>query len=216
MPTRRGLVYTASAERYADEFAGVGVRAAAYHAGMRAADRESVHERFQAHEADVVVATSALGMGIDTPDVRFVVHVSAPDSLDSYYQQVGRAGRDGEPARITLHYCAEDLHVQRFLTTAHAPDETLVAVAGALAGAPAPMRLRELPVDASAATRPRAASLLRGRHRRGAAGRGRAVRPHRRRPPPRLGARRGDVRRARPRHRPPRLGRLPHPRHSAR
>ena len=71
----------------------------AYHAGMRAGDRERVHEDFLSDALDVVVATSAFGMGIDKPDVRFVVHASAPESLDTYYQQIGRAGRDGEPAQ---------------------------------------------------------------------------------------------------------------------
>jgi ATP-dependent DNA helicase RecQ len=83
--TRRGLMYVASrtdAEFYADELAQCGVGVAAYHAGMKAADRERVHEQFLADELDVVVATSAFGMGIDKPNVRFVVHASVPESLD--------------------------------------------------------------------------------------------------------------------------------------
>jgi ATP-dependent DNA helicase RecQ len=110
--TRRGLVYVASrkdTEFYADELARSGVTVAAYHAGMKAADRERVHEQFLADELDVVVATSAFGMGIDKPDVRFVAHASVPESLDSYYQQIGRAGRDGQPAEITLFYRPEGL-----------------------------------------------------------------------------------------------------------
>ncbi|GGP77720.1 RecQ family ATP-dependent DNA helicase [Saccharothrix coeruleofusca] len=162
---RRGLVYTASrkdTEFYAGELTEAGVRAAAYHAGMRAADRERVHQRFLADELDVVVATSAFGMGIDKPDVRFVVHTSVPESLDSYYQQVGRAGRDGEPATIRLFYRPEDLHLQKFLTATRAPVEALSQVARALLARRAPVRPRGLKdeVAVSPAQRTRAVNLL--------------------------------------------------------
>jgi ATP-dependent DNA helicase RecQ len=161
----RGLVYVATrkdAERYAEELAGEGIAVAAYHAGMRGADRESVHERFLDDELDVVVATSAFGMGIDKPDVRFVVHASAPESLDSYYQQIGRAGRDGEPAAIVLCYRPEDLNLQRFLTGSKAPEDVLAKVAGALGRHDEPVRPAELKdeVDGSAARRTRAVNLL--------------------------------------------------------
>jgi ATP-dependent DNA helicase RecQ len=112
-----GLVYTAtrkSAEQYATALAELGIDAAAYHAGMRAADREDVHARFMADRLDVVVATSAFGMGIDKADVRFVLHAEVADSLDSYYQEVGRAGRDGEPAVAALYYRTEDLGLRTF------------------------------------------------------------------------------------------------------
>jgi ATP-dependent DNA helicase RecQ len=161
----RGLVYVATrkdAERYAEELAAGGMSVAAYHAGMRAADRESVHERFLDDELDVVVATSAFGMGIDKPDVRFVVHASAPESLDSYYQQVGRAGRDGEPAAIVLCYRPEDLNLQRFLTGSKAPVDVLEKVAGLLARHDGPVGPDELKaeVDAPAVRRTRAINLL--------------------------------------------------------
>jgi ATP-dependent DNA helicase RecQ len=126
-----GLVYVAS-RRDAEEYAARLDRAAAYHAGMKAADRERVHQDFLAGDLDVVVATSAFGMGIDKPDVRFVVHASVPDSLDSYYQQIGRAGRDDEPADITLCYRPEDLSLQRFLTAHRVREDTLREVATAL------------------------------------------------------------------------------------
>jgi ATP-dependent DNA helicase RecQ len=163
--TRRGLVYTASrkeAEYYAGELVALGIRVAAYHAGMRAADRERVHEEFLADELDVVVATSAFGMGIDKPDVRFVLHASAQESLDSYYQQVGRAGRDGAPADVMLFYRPEDLHLQTFLTASAAPAEVLVEVARALENAPEPLRPAELAQDVGAppARRTRAVNLL--------------------------------------------------------
>ncbi|WP_307849406.1 RecQ family ATP-dependent DNA helicase [Qaidamihabitans albus] len=117
---RPGLLYAASrkdTERYARELAERGVRAAAFHAGLDRAERKRVHERFLAGELDVVAATSAFGMGIDKPNVRFVAHASVPESLDSYYQQIGRAGRDGERADAVLFYRPQDLSLQRFLTS---------------------------------------------------------------------------------------------------
>ena len=158
-----GLVYVASrkdAEAYAADLGAAGLRAAHYHAGMRAADRTEVHETFLADGYDVVVATSAFGMGIDKPDVRFVVHASAPESLDAYYQQIGRAGRDGEPAECVLFYRPEDLHLQTFLTASRAPEETLREVAMALAAASAPLRAATIDVGGSAASRTRALNLL--------------------------------------------------------
>jgi len=162
--THRGLVYVATrkdTDLYADELVRLGVRAAAYHAGMRAADRHGVHERFMADELDVVVATSAFGMGIDKPDVRFVVHGSAPESLDSYYQQIGRAGRDGEPASVVLFYRPEDLSLQKFLTAAK-PPASLASVVRVLGEHDEPVRPAELDdeVDASPAQRTRAVNLL--------------------------------------------------------
>jgi ATP-dependent DNA helicase RecQ len=161
---RYGLVYTASrkdTDRYADVLADAGVRVAGYHAGMKAADRERVYQMFMAGDVDVVVATSAFGMGIDKPDVRFVVHASAVDSLDTYYQQIGRAGRDGEAATITLCYRPEDLHLQRFLTSSKAPEEALRQVAHALDEHPEPARPADLTApDVSSAQRTRAINLL--------------------------------------------------------
>jgi ATP-dependent DNA helicase RecQ len=137
---RTGLVYVASrrdTDDVADELIRSGVRAAAYHAGMKAADRERVHQDFLAGELDVVVATSAFGMGIDKPDVRFVLHGSVPDSLDAYYQQVGRAGRDGDPAEIILYYRPEDLGLQRFLTSTAAPEDAVREIVAAVTAGPA-------------------------------------------------------------------------------
>src|SRR5690606_19761335 len=72
-------------------------------------------EQFMSGEADVVVATTAFGMGIDKPDVRFVLHGDIAESLDGYYQEIGRAGRDGEPARVVLFHHPADLALRRFL-----------------------------------------------------------------------------------------------------
>jgi ATP-dependent DNA helicase RecQ len=112
-----GLVYARTrraAESYAELVAAEGKRAAVYHAGRRAADRRDVHRRWLEGDLDVVCATSAFGLGIDKPDVRFVVHAQVPESVDTYYQEVGRAGRDGQPAEAVLLYRPEDLALGRF------------------------------------------------------------------------------------------------------
>lgn len=130
-----GIVYTATraeAERMAADLAARGLRAAPYHAGLRAGDRRRTHEDFLAGALDVVAATTAFGMGIDKPDVRFVLHARIPESLDAYYQEIGRAGRDGEPALAMLAYRAEDLGLRRFFTAGRADPEVLSQVAGAV------------------------------------------------------------------------------------
>jgi ATP-dependent DNA helicase RecQ len=134
-PARVGLVYCATrkdTDAYTAELSARGVRAAAYHAGMKGADRDDVHERFLGGGLEVVVATSAFGMGIDKPDVRFVLHAASPASLDSYYQEIGRAGRDGEPAEVLLLHHVKDLNLQRFLTARRPKPAALHAVLDAL------------------------------------------------------------------------------------
>ena len=115
-----GIVYVATraeAEELAEELRVAGRNAAGYHGAMPAAERELVQERFSAEEdtAMVVVATIAFGMGIDVPHVRFVVHAQPPESLDSYYQELGRAGRDGQPSQAILVRSVEETSGRRFL-----------------------------------------------------------------------------------------------------
>ena len=130
-----GLLYVSTrraTEEYAAELSERGLRAEAYHSGRKARERESVHERFLANELDVVVATTAFGMGIDKPDVHFVIHADIPDSLDSYYQEIGRSGRDGEPALAVLHYRSEDLGLQRFFAARAFDEDDVEAVYNAV------------------------------------------------------------------------------------
>ncbi|MEN3265645.1 RecQ family ATP-dependent DNA helicase [Pseudonocardia sp.] len=130
-----GLLYCATRKdtvAYAGALAERGVAAAAYHAGLRRARRDEVHEQFMNGAMDVVVATSAFGMGIDKPDVRFVLHAASPASLDAYYQEIGRGGRDGDPAVAELHHHAHDLNLQRFLTARRPKPDALRAALSAL------------------------------------------------------------------------------------
>ena len=124
-----GIVYVRTrkaTEAYAADLAAAGLAAAAYHAGLGKRVREAVQEDFMAGRVDVMVATSAFGMGVDKPDIRFVVHAHAPESPDSYYQEVGRAGRDRAPAVGVLYFRPEDLSLARFFTAAR-PDPADVA-----------------------------------------------------------------------------------------
>ena len=113
-----GIVYCLSRKRteeVAGRLAAAGVPAAAYHAGLPASERDRVQTAFAHDDIDVVVATVAFGLGIDKPDVRFVCHYDLPKNLESYYQETGRAGRDGLPADALLLFSLGDAAVARSL-----------------------------------------------------------------------------------------------------
>ncbi|MFP5252523.1 MAG: RecQ family ATP-dependent DNA helicase [Actinomycetes bacterium] len=115
----QGIVYCRtrrSAETLAGELGSRGHRSAVYHAGLSKRRRDEAYAAFMSDDVEVMVATSAFGMGIDKPDIRYVVHAEVPESPDTYYQEVGRAGRDGEAATGTLVYRPEDLTLGRFFS----------------------------------------------------------------------------------------------------
>ncbi len=127
--TRRpAIVYTPTrkeAEALAEELSSIDT-AAAYHAGLSAADREAVQRRFLAGEVSITVATIAFGMGIDKADIRTVVHTALPGSVESYYQDIGRAGRDGLPSRAILLHSFFDRRTHNFFLDRDYPDPAVI------------------------------------------------------------------------------------------
>jgi DNA topoisomerase-3 len=123
---RPAIVYAATRKSAEDVARVLGARrAAAYHAGMDAAERDRVQTAFLAGELEVIVATTAFGMGIDKADVRTIVHAALPGSLEGYYQEIGRAGRDGAPsAAVLLHLPMSTGRPTRSSTSATTPIPT--------------------------------------------------------------------------------------------
>jgi ATP-dependent DNA helicase RecQ len=139
---RPAIVYAASrkqADELAQQFA-AHFPSAAYHAGLDPATRERVQRGFLAGEVDVVVATIAFGMGVDKADVRTVIHVALPASVEAYYQEIGRAGRDGKPSRTVLLHGFADRRTQEFFLEKSYPEvRELERVAAMLTDDPVPM-----------------------------------------------------------------------------
>jgi len=127
-----GIVYVAtrkSVDSVVNKLKASGINAAGYHAGLSDGARASTQEKFMASELDAIVATNAFGMGIDKRDIRFVIHYHMPGSIEAYYQEVGRAGRDGEPAECTLFFNYADTRFQQFfIDGAYPPPDFILDV----------------------------------------------------------------------------------------
>jgi ATP-dependent DNA helicase RecQ len=133
-PENRPAIVYAPSRKSAEELASIlGSKAAPYHAGLDPGTRERVQRHFQTGKLEVVVATIAFGMGIDKADVRTVVHIALPASVEAYYQEIGRAGRDGLPSRTVLLYSFVDRKIhENFLERDYPPATDLARVAQVL------------------------------------------------------------------------------------
>jgi ATP-dependent DNA helicase RecQ len=147
-----GIVYVGTRKaaeeimrRIAEDGAGEGMAAQFYHGGLKASERSAIQERFMSGDAGVIVATNAFGMGVDKADVRFVYHYDVSDSLDSYYQEIGRAGRDGEKAEAVLFFRPEDIGAQAYRATeTKLEPEQVEQVADAIADKEGPVDPEEI------------------------------------------------------------------------
>ena len=125
-----GIVYCATrkaVEEICDQLNGAGIAASRYHAGLSDEERRQNQEDFQYDRVQVMVATNAFGMGIDKSNVRFVIHYQMPRSMEAYYQEAGRAGRDGERAECILLYSGQDIITAKWMIEHNPPNEALSA-----------------------------------------------------------------------------------------
>ncbi|HWD75083.1 MAG TPA: RecQ family ATP-dependent DNA helicase [Solirubrobacteraceae bacterium] len=166
-----GIVYVAThrvSQELTDDLMDAGVRARAYHAGLGAKRRREVQDAFMHDQGcDVVVATIAFGMGVDKSNVRWVFHEQISESVDNYYQELGRSGRDGEPARTRLFYREEDLGLRRFFAGGAGDRDTIARVAQLLAVAQRPVDPADV-LAAASISRTRLLTIVHGLEEAGA------------------------------------------------
>lgn len=124
-----GIIYVGTRNK-ADELVEIlvnsGIKALSYHAGLDASSRSWVQESFMKGEAQVVVATNAFGLGINKKDIRFVIHYDLPGTIEAYYQEAGRAGRDGKPSFCLLFYNQQDRYLREFFIKGDNPDPNII------------------------------------------------------------------------------------------